>query len=159
MAGLCHPIFKGLALHPALALAVWDGVLVLVHDPRTGAIRHADPLKSSSGSSLPFFIGIVSGGLLGRIRWLERTLNRLIVALAGDAQGRAGSAVHRLVRLRRDLEDRDGRRLAFFPIMTNTILGIKSVDSGHRDVMLALERRAAGRPSAMSNCRVPCPTF
>src|SRR3546814_5229112 len=28
--------------------------------------------------------------------------------------------------------------LAFFPIMTNTILGIKSVDRGHRDVMISL---------------------
>lgn len=28
--------------------------------------------------------------------------------------------------------------LAFFPILSNTVLGVKSVDLGHRDVMVAL---------------------
>ena len=28
--------------------------------------------------------------------------------------------------------------LAFFPILTNTVLGVKSVDMGHRDVMTSL---------------------
>ena len=28
--------------------------------------------------------------------------------------------------------------LAFFPILTNTVLGVKSVDAGHRDVMTSL---------------------
>ena len=28
--------------------------------------------------------------------------------------------------------------LAFFPILSNTVLGVKSVDHGHRDVMVAL---------------------
>ena len=28
--------------------------------------------------------------------------------------------------------------LAFFPILTNTVLGVKSVESGHRDVMTSL---------------------
>lgn len=28
--------------------------------------------------------------------------------------------------------------LAFFPILTNTVLGVKSIDGGHRDVMTSL---------------------
>jgi NitT/TauT family transport system permease protein len=28
--------------------------------------------------------------------------------------------------------------LAFFPILTNTVLGVKSIDQGHRDVMMSL---------------------
>ena len=28
--------------------------------------------------------------------------------------------------------------LAFFPILTNTVLGVKSIDTGHRDVMTSL---------------------
>jgi len=31
--------------------------------------------------------------------------------------------------------------LAFFPILTNTVLGVKSIDAGHRDVMDSLNAR------------------
>ena len=44
--------------------------------------------------------------------------------------------------------------LAFLPIMSNTILGVKSIEPGHRDVMTALEgTRLPPRDSSFSSCR------
>jgi NitT/TauT family transport system permease protein len=42
--------------------------------------------------------------------------------------------------------------IAFFPIMTNTILGIKSVETGHSDVMLSLN---AGRWNTFWEVELP----
>jgi NitT/TauT family transport system permease protein len=82
--------------------------------------------------------GIGLGALVGKTPWLERTLNPFVVAsqvvpkvaLAplfvvwfgfGDAPKVIIAAV-----------------LAFFPIFTNAVLGVKSIDLGHRDVMTSL---------------------
>ena len=47
--------------------------------------------------------------------------------------------------------------LAFFPILLNTLLGVKSVDRGHREVLASLN---ASRLQSMSSSssRAPCPT-
>ncbi len=89
--------------------------------------------------------GVGLGALVGKTPWLERTLNPFVVAsqvvpkvaLAplfivwfgfGDAPKIIIAAV-----------------LAFFPIFTNAVLGVKSIDSGHRDVMTSLNASAWAR--------------
>ncbi|MDB5406082.1 MAG: ssuC [Rhodospirillales bacterium] len=42
--------------------------------------------------------------------------------------------------------------LAFFPILTNTVLGVKSVDAGHRDVMTSLN---ASRLAVLRRLELP----
>jgi NitT/TauT family transport system permease protein len=86
--------------------------------------------------ALVFGVGL--GTLIGRIRWLEATLTPFIVAtqvipkvalvplfIVWFGFGATSKIIVAAV-------------LAFFPILTNTVLGVKSVDTGHRDVMTSL---------------------
>jgi NitT/TauT family transport system permease protein len=83
-------------------------------------------------------IGVGLGVLIGRLRWLETTLNPFVVATQVVPKVALvplfvvwfGFGPTSKVLL--------SAALAFFPILTNTVLGVKSVDLGHRDVMLAL---------------------
>jgi NitT/TauT family transport system permease protein len=89
--------------------------------------------------------GVGLGLVVGKTPWLERMLNPFVVAsqvvpkvaLAplfvvwfgfGDAPKVIIAAV-----------------LAFFPIFTNAMLGVKSIDLGHRDVMTSLNATAWDR--------------
>jgi NitT/TauT family transport system permease protein len=112
---------------------VWDSTKVLLADPRT--LQH---IWITIYETLVGFAIATLGAVLGKNRWLERTLNPFIIGLQVMPKialvplfiiwfgfGPTSKIVMAAV-------------LAFFPIMTNTILGIKSVDRGHRDVMISL---------------------
>jgi NitT/TauT family transport system permease protein len=86
--------------------------------------------------------GVATGAVLGRVDWLERALRPLVVAsqvvpkvalvplfIVWFGFGITSKIV--IVAI-----------LAFFPIMLNTLLGVRSVEPGHRDVMRSLN---AGR--------------
>lgn len=83
-------------------------------------------------------IGLGLGVLIGRVRWLETTLNPFIVATQVVPKVALvplfvvwfGFGATSKILL--------AATLAFFPILSNTVLGVKSVDLGHRDVMVAL---------------------
>lgn len=118
--------------------AVWDSIVILLSEQKTYWNLWVTLYETVAGFVIAVFIGILLGAFLGKIRWLERTLNPLIVGLQVMPKvaliplfivwfgfGMTSKIVLAAV-------------LAFFPIMTNTILGIKSVERGHRDVMLAL---------------------
>jgi NitT/TauT family transport system permease protein len=90
------------------------------------------------GFAWALVIGVGLGVLLGRMRWLELTLNPFIVAtqvipkvallplfVVWFGFGNTSKVIVAAI-------------LAFFPILTNTVLGVKSVDMGHRDVMTSL---------------------
>ncbi len=47
--------------------------------------------------------------------------------------------------------------VAFFPILSNTILGLNSADHNLRQPLPALRRHRAGRRCATCACRLPCP--
>ena len=119
-------------------LAVWHATVELLSEPKTYSHIAITVYETVAGFLIAVVIGIVFGGLLGKIRWLERTLNPLIVGLQVMPKvaliplfivwfgfGPTSKVVLAAV-------------ISFFPIMTNTILGMKSVETGHRDVMLAL---------------------
>jgi len=123
-------------------LEVWDATIVLLSTPRTYSHIWATLVETVAGFAIAVVIGIGIGAVLGKIRWLERTLNPLIVGLQVMPKvaliplfivwfgfGMTSKIVLAAV-------------IAFFPIMTNTILGIKSVERGHRDVMQALNAGA-----------------
>ncbi|MDA1101704.1 MAG: ABC transporter permease [Proteobacteria bacterium] len=100
-------------------------------------------------------IGVGLGVLLGKVHWLEKALNPFIVAtqvvpkialvplfIVWFGFGITSKVIIAAV-------------LAFFPILTNTLLGIKSLDAGHRDVMASINAsrwdtfRHLDLPSAM----------
>ena len=118
----------------AVFVAWWD----VLQDPR--AWRHTGVTvgETLGGFAIAVVIGVGGGVLLGRARWLEATLNPFVVGLQvvpkvaliplfivwfgfGPTSKVIVSAV-----------------IAFFPILSNTLLGVKSVHAGHRDVMVSL---------------------
>jgi NitT/TauT family transport system permease protein len=94
--------------------------------------------ETVGGFAIGLFLAIVIGSILGRIEWLERTVRPLIVALQVIPKVALiplfviwfGFGVTSKVIM--------AAILAFFPMMLNVLLGVRSVDPGHRDVMRSL---------------------
>ena len=97
-------------------------------------------------------IGIGGGALMGKVKWIEETMRPFVIATQVVPKVALislfilwlgfGSAPKILV----------ATILAFFPILTNTLLGVKSVDLGHRDVMTSL---SAGRWKTFTTLELP----
>jgi NitT/TauT family transport system permease protein len=90
------------------------------------------------GFAIALVLGVVGGAILGRVVWLEQALRPVIVAsqvvpkvaliplfIIWFGFGITSKII--IVAL-----------LAFFPILLNVILGVRSVDAGQRDVMRSL---------------------
>ena len=118
--------------------AVWKAWLDLLASPRAWGHAETTVYETLVGFLWGLFIGVGLGVLIGRIRWLEMTLNPFIVAIQVVPKvafvplfvvwfgfGITSKVIVSAV-------------LAFFPILTNTVLGVKSIESGHRDVMTSL---------------------
>ncbi|MCC6474383.1 MAG: ABC transporter permease [Burkholderiales bacterium] len=120
---------------PAAVWEAWKGIIVAAS---TWNHTWATVYETLAGFFWASLVGVSLGVALARLRWLEITLNPFIVAtqvvpkvalvplmIVWFGFGMTSKVVIAAV-------------LAFFPILTNTVLGVKSVDSGHRDVMLSL---------------------
>ena len=73
--------------------------------------------------------------MLGKIPWLERTVNPFIIATQVVPKVALVPLFILWFGFGSESKIVIATVLAFFPILTNTVLGIKSVDQGHRDVM------------------------
>lgn len=95
-------------------------------------------IETISGFGIALTSGIVVGTILGRVRWLEVAMRPTIVTLQVVPKvaliplfviwmgfGSSSKIVIAAI-------------LSFFPIMLNVLLGVRSVDTGHRDVMSSL---------------------
>jgi len=118
--------------------SVWDAWLEMLDSPRAWRHTLATIHVTLIGFAWALVVGVGLGVLIGRVRWLEQTLNPFIVAtqvvpkvalvplfVVWFGFGPTSKIIVAAV-------------LAFFPILTNTVLGVKSVDAGHRDVMVSL---------------------
>jgi len=98
--------------------------------------------ESVAGFAIALVSGVVVGAVLGRVVWLERAVRPMVVAFQVIPKvalvplfviwfgfGMTSKVIVAAI-------------LAFFPIMLNVLLGVRSVDPGHRDVMRSLN---AGR--------------
>ncbi len=83
-------------------------------------------------------VGIGLGVLLARARWLEQTLNPFIVA--SQVLPKVALVPLFVVWFGFGITSKVliAATLAFFPILTNTVLGVKSIERGHGDVMTSL---------------------
>ncbi len=108
--------------------------------------------ETLAGFFIAVAVGIALGTVLAKVRWLERTLNPFIVGL--QVMPKIALVPLFIVWFGFGLSSKIvmAAVLAFFPIMTNTALGIKSVDPGHRDVMLGLN---AGRWATFRDLDLP----
>lgn len=120
---------------PAQVWGAWRELLV---SPRAWAHTGWTVYATLAGFAWALVVGVGLGVLVGRLRWLETTLNPFIVAtqvvpkvalvplfVVWFGFGITSKVIIAAV-------------LAFFPILTNTVLGVKSIDAGHRDVMTSL---------------------
>jgi len=114
----------------------------LVLGKTTGMHAGITLYETVMGFLFALLFGVSLGAILGKVPWLERALMPFVVALQVVPKvalvplfilwfgfGPGSKVIVAAV-------------LAFFPIFTNTLLGVKSVDHGHRDVMESLN---AGR--------------
>lgn len=121
----------------------------LVQEPDTWSHTLTTATEVVIGFSLAVFLGVLFGILLGKIHWLELTLRPVFVLLyiipniafvplfvIWFGFGMGSKIVIATV-------------LAFFPIMLNVLLGVKSVDPGHRDVMSSLNATKTQRFSQL----------
>ena len=99
-------------------------------------------IESVAGFGIALVSGVLVGAVLGRVVWLERAVRPMVVAFQVIPKvalvplfviwfgfGMTSKVIVAAI-------------LAFFPIMLNVLLGVRSVDPGHRDVMRSLN---AGR--------------
>ena len=132
--------------------AVWQSWIDLLASPRGWGHTWTTAYETSLGFFWGLVIGVGLGVLIGHFRWLELTLNPFIVGLQVVPKvafvplfvvwfgfGSTSKVVVAAV-------------LAFFPILSNTVLGVKSIDAGHRDVMTSLN---ASRPDLFLRLELP----
>lgn len=94
------------------------------------------------GFGIALVSGVAMGAILGRILWLERALRPAIVA--SQVVPKVALVPLFIVWFGFGMTSKIviAALLAFFPIMLNVMLGVRSVDPGHHDVMRSLN---AGR--------------
>lgn len=118
--------------------AVLDGIIELLTTEST--LRHAwiTMYETLVGFFFASIIGVFGGAILGKIPWLERTLNPFVVAT--QVVPKVALVPLFIVWFGFGPESKIiiAAVLAFFPILTNTLFGVKSIDLGHRDVMTSL---------------------
>lgn len=117
---------------------VWQALVELLSDPSTLTHTWTTLYETLVGFLFALVFGVAFGAILGKMPRLEEALMPFVVALQVVPKvalvplfilwfgfGVGSKIVIAAV-------------LAFFPIFTNTLLGVKSVDRGHRDVMESL---------------------
>ena len=90
------------------------------------------------GFAIALVLGVGIGAVLGRIPWLERAFRPLIVA--SQVVPKVALVPLFIIFFGFGMTSKIVivATLAFFPIMLNTLLGVRSVEPGHRDVMRSL---------------------
>jgi NitT/TauT family transport system permease protein len=124
----------------------------LFADPDIGGHIGVTLLEVLAGFGIALVVGVAVGATLGRIAWLQRAVQPALVALQVVPKvafvpifviwfGFGPTSKIIMAAL-----------LAFFPIMLNVMLGVRSVDRGHRDVMRGL---GAGRWATFRDMELP----
>jgi NitT/TauT family transport system permease protein len=119
-------------------LEVWDALIDLMTTPST--LRHtwATLYETLLGFFIASVVGVALGTALGKTPWLERAVNPFVVATQVVPKVALVPLFILWFGFGPESKIVVAAVLAFFPILTNTVLGIKSVDHGHRDVMTVL---------------------
>ncbi|MGI5151292.1 ABC transporter permease [Plantactinospora sp. CA-294935] len=119
-------------------LQVGRSLVGMLDDPATWAHVRVTLVEVLLGFVIALLVGTALGAVLGRMVWLERAVQPAMVAFQVVPKvalvpifviwfgfGMTSKIVMAVI-------------LAFFPIMLNVLLGVRSVDRGHRDVMRGL---------------------
>jgi len=118
--------------------AVGEAFVVLLLDPATWSEVGVTVTEIISGFAIAVVLGIIVGVVLGKLPWLELSIRPLIV-ISQVAPKVAfiplfviwfGFGMTSKIVL--------AALLAFFPVMLNVLLGVRSVEQGQREVMSSL---------------------
>ena len=117
---------------------VWQAFVSLLTNERAWAATLTTVTEIITGFLIAMVVGVVVGVVLGKLQWLEVSLRPLIVISQGAPKVAFvplfviwfGFGITSKVVL--------SALLAFFPIMLNVLLGVRSVEQGHREVMTSL---------------------
>ncbi|PXY22140.1 ABC transporter permease [Prauserella muralis] len=110
----------------------------LVQDPETWAHARVTATETIAGFLIALGAGITVGAILGKVRWMEYSLRPMIVA--SQVVPKVALIPLFVIWFGFGMTSKIimSAMLAFFPIMLNVQLGVRSVESGQRDVMRAL---------------------
>ncbi|MFC7401866.1 ABC transporter permease [Citricoccus sp. GCM10030269] len=110
----------------------------LIQDPEVWSHAGITATEIIFGFLLAVLFGVIVGVLLGKIAWLEMTVRPIIVLL--QVVPKVAFVPLFVIWFGFGMSSKViiAAMLAFFPIMLNVLLGVKSIDPGHRDVMTAL---------------------
>jgi NitT/TauT family transport system permease protein len=115
-------------------------LMSLLEDPQVWLVHARVTLTETvTGFAIALATGVVAGAVLGRVFWLERAVRPVVVALQVIPKVALvplfviwfGFGVTSKIVI--------AAILAFFPIMLNVLLGVRSIEPGHRDVMRSLD--------------------
>jgi NitT/TauT family transport system permease protein len=132
--------------------AVWDSLVTLLGGSGVYQDIWITLTEVLIGFGIALIAGMAIGAVLGRVVWLERAVQPAMVAFQVVPKvafipifviwfgfGTTSKIIMAAI-------------LAFFPIMLNVMLGVRSVDRGHRDVMRGL---GASRWATFKNLELP----
>jgi NitT/TauT family transport system permease protein len=130
----------------------FGSLVELVQDPATWHHARVTATEAIAGFLIAVVTGVVVGAVLGRVVWLERSLRPAIVAL--QVLPKVALVPLMIIWFGFGLTSKIiiAAILAFFPIMLNVLLGVRSVDTGQRDVMRSLN---AGRWQTFRHLEFP----
>lgn len=123
--------------------AAWVSLVALVTEPETWTVHVWITLfETVAGFVIAVITGVAIGAVLGRVYWLELALRPSIIALQVIPKVALIPIFVILFGFGVTSKIITSAILAFFPIMLNVMLGVRSVEPGHREVMRSL---GAGR--------------
>lgn len=96
-------------------------------------------VETLTGFGFALVIGVSVGVVLGRVLWLERAVRPVVVALQVIPKVALVPLFVIWFGFGMTSKIVIAATLAFFPIMLNVMLGVRSVDPGHREVMRSLD--------------------
>jgi len=145
-------------IHPFIVprpMAVMNQYVAMVQTKAIWIHSWVTVFETLFGFFFACIIGIGGGALLGKVRWLEESMRPFIIATQVIPKIALVSLFILWFGFGSEPKILVSAVLAFFPILTNTLLGVKSVDLGHKDVMKSLNAsrwqtwRMLELPSAM----------
>lgn len=118
--------------------AVGEAFVTLLFDPNTWREAGITITEILSGFVIAILAGLVVGVVLGKLRWLEVSIRPLIVIT--QVAPKVAFIPLFVIWFGFGLTSKIvlAALLAFFPVMLNVLLGVRSVEQGHREVMRSL---------------------
>lgn len=119
-------------------VTVLHSLVDVAQDPETWGHARITAAETVGGFLIALLGGVAVGVLLGKVRWMERGLRPLIVA--SQVVPKVALVPLFVIWFGFGMTSKVimSAMLAFFPIMLNVQLGVRSVEAGQRDVMRSL---------------------